>query len=325
MRRNENVSSPGLALRANIIQILSSPSLAPQSNNKDDSTIKKLKLCSICSMYLPLITFSNSQHRCKVRKCIACITNIAAAGATGCSLVCDHCMSNGLVDGKLHQAPGRKVQDRAIWCDPHDRTKAGELLLQFLSKFSVKDQTLNDIVSLGYDTESYLRSTSMTEIQPGTSIQSKFVNDFLTTICNPPVLHTKMSILPTTNTSHSYPMYAFNDAPTMTCGSILKFCNRVSESQYITSFPPNSVLCHPNGTVLLNSYGIMLGARCSQSLSSRTTSELMLCFNQMELHRPFFQGGKSTTVSNWVGSVWLWDRLVNLQQIMKLPLVKLNK
>jgi len=114
VRRNENVSSPGLALRANIIQILSSPSLAPQSNNKDDSTIKKLKLCSICSMYLPLSTFSNSQHRRKVRKCIVCITNIAAAGATGCSLVCDHCMSNGLVDGKLHQAPGRKVQDRAI-------------------------------------------------------------------------------------------------------------------------------------------------------------------------------------------------------------------
>jgi hypothetical protein len=101
-----------------------------------------------------------------------------------------------------------------------------------------------------------------------------------------------MSILTTTNTCHSFPMYAFNDAPTMTCGSILKFCYRVSESQYITSFPPNSVLRHPNGTVLLNSDGIMLGERCSQSLSSRTTSELMLCFNQMELHRPFLQRGK---------------------------------
>jgi hypothetical protein len=119
VQRNENVSSPGLALQANISQELSSLSL--------------VKLCSICSMYLPLSTFSNSQHRHKFWKCISCVTKIAAAGATGCSLVRDHCMSNGLVDGKLHQAPGRKVQDQAIQCDPSFvlRYNMNKIKLQF--------------------------------------------------------------------------------------------------------------------------------------------------------------------------------------------------
>jgi hypothetical protein len=121
-------------------------------------------------MYLPLSTFLNSQHCRKVQKCIACVTNIAAAGATGCSLLLDQCMSNGLVDGKLHQAPGRKVQDQAIQCNPHDRTKAGVRRAAASNSFQIFSETLNDIVTLGYNTESYLRSTSMTVIQPGTSI-----------------------------------------------------------------------------------------------------------------------------------------------------------
>ncbi len=147
-------------------------------------------------------------------------------------------MSNGLVDRELHLTPRRKVQDWSILCVPHDQTNAGELLVQFVSSFPVKDMPLSHIVALGFDPKSYSLSTNMTVIWPSTPIPSKFVNDFLTKIWVPSVSHKKISILPTTNQINSFPMNQFYNSPTRTCGSSLKFCVRSPETQYITSPPP---------------------------------------------------------------------------------------
>jgi hypothetical protein len=50
-----------------------------------------------------------------------------------------------------------------------------------------------------------------------------------------------------------------------------------------------------NGTVLLDSNGILIGARCSKSLHSTFTGELLLVYNQMELHQPYLLRGKEVT------------------------------
>ena len=42
-------------------------------------------------------------------------------------------MSNGLVDGILHDVPGKKTKDRAILGIKYDQTVTHEILSQFLS------------------------------------------------------------------------------------------------------------------------------------------------------------------------------------------------
>ena len=127
---------------------------------------------------------------------------------------------------------------------------------------------LSKIAALGFNPASFKLCTMMTFIQPATPIPSNFVNDFLTTIRYLLVSHQQMSHLPSSKPSHSFPVNQFNDSPTMTCGSELRFCSCVSELQYITSFPQGRLLCHSNGTVLVDSDGILIGARCSKSLPS---------------------------------------------------------
>jgi hypothetical protein len=204
-------------------------------------------------------------------------------------------MSNGLVDGMLHEVPGKKTQDRAIRCIKDDRTVSRDILSQFLSTFPVQVMRLNDIAALGYNPASFKLCKLMTFIKPTSPIPRDFLNDFLTTIRYPLVSHKEMHQLPSTKTSHSFPINQFHDSPTMTCGLELRFCSRVSEQQYITSFPQGRLLRHVNGTVLLDSNGILIGARCSKSLHSTFTDELLLVYNQMELYRPYLLRGKEVT------------------------------
>ena len=78
----------------------------------------------------------------------------------------------------------------------------------------------------------------------------------------------------------------------MTKGSLLKFCNRCDEIQFITSFEKNRILRHSAGTVLKDSNGILLGARCSGSIGAFISYELIDIYKQMELHRSFLMRGK---------------------------------
>jgi len=204
-------------------------------------------------------------------------------------------MSNGLVDGMLNEVPGKKTQDRAIRCIKDDRTVSQDILSKFLSTFPVQVMRFNDIAALGYNCASFKLCQLMTFIKPNSPIPTKFQNDFLTTVREPLVSHKAMLRLPSTKTSHSFPIHQFLDSPTMTCGSELRFCSRVSEKQYITSFPQGRLLRHANGTVLLDSNGILIGARCSKSLHSKFTDELLLVYNQMELYRPYLLRGKEVT------------------------------
>jgi hypothetical protein len=146
-------------------------------------------------------------------------------------------MSNGLVDEILHAVPGKKTQDRAICCIKDDRTVTREILSKFLSTFPVKVTLLNVIAALGYNPASFKLCTLVTFIKPTTPIPRDFLNDFLTTIQDPLVLHQEMCQLPSSKPSHSFPMNQFHDSPTMTCGSELRFCSRVLEQQHIHPSP----------------------------------------------------------------------------------------
>jgi len=138
-------------------------------------------------------------------------------------------MSNGLVDGILHDVPGKKTQDRAIRCIKDDRAVPRDILSRFLTTFPVQVMRLNDIAALGYNPASFKLCKLMTFIKPTTPIPRDFLNDFLTTIRDPVVSHQEMRELPSTKPSHSFPMNQFHDSPTMTCGSELRFCSRGSD------------------------------------------------------------------------------------------------
>ena len=136
-------------------------------------------------------------------------------------------MSNGLVDGILHDVPGKKSQDRAICCIKDDRTVTGDILSQFLSKFPVKVMLLNVIASLGYNPALFKLCTLMTFIKPTTPIPRDFLNDFLTTIQDPLISHQEMCQLPNSKPNHSFSINQFYDLPTMTRVSDLRFGSSV--------------------------------------------------------------------------------------------------
>ncbi len=279
--RTHNVSSLGLAL-----------STMHHGRSREDTQLSCFKICSVCARTLPHSDFSRKQHHSLLRKCKSCITQLDNSGTKSQVLLRNHRMSNGLVDGILHDVPGKKTQDRAIRCIKDDRTVSQDILTQFLTTFPVKVMRLNNIAALGYNPASFKLCKLMTFIKPTTPIPRDFLNDFLTTIQDPLVSHQEMRQLPSTKPSHSFPVNQFHDSPTMTCGSELRFCCRVSERQHITSFPKGRLLRHVNGTVLLDSNGILIGAQCSKSLHSTFTGELLLVYNQMELHQPYLLRGK---------------------------------
>jgi hypothetical protein len=216
----------------------------------------------------------------RARKCLSCLEPIAInGGSTATILLREHLMSNQLVDGKLHCVPGKMRQDRASRAHPEDQIYAKQVLSNFMIKFHVVDQSVEVIHNLKFNSQSYQNFTEMTFLQPESTIPRKYTNDFLTTIRHEhPANHQKISVLPTMNSSDSYQVDTFKDSPTMTRASALKFCNESPEKQYITSFPPNRVVRHLNGTVLLNSNHILIGERCSKKISPKIGLELLLIY-----------------------------------------------
>ncbi len=87
-------------------------------------------------------------------------------------------------------------------------------------------------------------------------------------------------------------MNTFIDSPTMTRGLALKFCNKISEYQFITSIGSDFTVQHRNGTVLQNTDGVLVGAMCSQSLAPNVLSDLLAIYRQMEIHCQFLMQGK---------------------------------
>jgi hypothetical protein len=132
----------------------------------------------------------------------------------------------------------------------------------------------------------------MTFEETKTAIPEQCINDFLTAVRSPPVKHKQFSLLPSKSSLDIYPMNTFIDSPTMTRGLALKFCNKITEYQFVTSIGSDCIVRHKNGTVLQNTDGVLVGAMCSQSLPQNVQSELLVIYCQMEIHRQFLMRGK---------------------------------
>ena len=200
--RTHNVYSLGLAL-----------STMHHGQSREDTQLSGFKICSVCARTLPHSDFSRKEHHSLLRKCKSCITQLDNSGTKSQVLLRNHRMSNGLVDGILHDVPGKKTQDRAIRCIKDDRTVSQDILTQFLTTFPVKVMRLNNIAALGYNPASFKLCKLMTFIKPTTPTPRDFLNDFLTTIQDPLVSHQKMRRLPSTKPSHSFPVNKFHDSP----------------------------------------------------------------------------------------------------------------
>ena len=117
--RTNTVSSLGLAKDVGGL-----PVQTGRTNTVSSLGLAKVKICSVCARTLPHSDsdFSRKQHHSSLRKCISCISQIDNSGKRGQVLLRNHRMSNGLVDGVLHEVPGKKTQDRAIRCIKDDWT-----------------------------------------------------------------------------------------------------------------------------------------------------------------------------------------------------------
>jgi hypothetical protein len=200
-------------------------------------------------------------------------------------------MSNRLVDGKHYYVPGEKVKGRAACPSAKDKKEAQQGLYSFDYQFQLAKNYVLSISNLGFDIESYSSFNKMTFILPSASLPIDGVNDFTTTNRYPLAIQI-FSLLPVTSSSTSHPMNSFHDSPTTTRACPLKFCCKSPKAQYVTSFPPNSVIRHDSGSVILDSSGELVGARCSKSIPNRIRLELLSIYNQMESHRLFLVRGK---------------------------------
>ena len=70
----------------------------------------------------------------------------------------------------------------------------------------------------------------------------------------------------------------------------LKFCCRKSVKQYITLISSARIICHDGGTVI-HKDGVLIGARCSASIPSNITHELLLMCDELEELCPFLLRG----------------------------------
>jgi hypothetical protein len=177
-----------------------------QANNHE-----QWQQCFTCTKNLLFNLFSKKQQNKKNPKCRLCVEEITKAGAVGMVLQRNHSPSNGLVDGIMHQVAGKKVHDQAIQSDHGDRKEATVILKGFLSQFYFHTQTIFNIANLHCDDESSDRFRRMTFEETKTAIPKKCINDFLPTVCLPPVKHKRFSVLPSTSSSDNCPMNAFID------------------------------------------------------------------------------------------------------------------
>jgi hypothetical protein len=84
-----------------------------------EEKLNKKKECFICTIALPMHAFAKRQWHKKgsisSRKCLFCIKKfLSDSGSLGPVLLRDLAMSNGLVDGNMHDVLGKIIRNRAM-------------------------------------------------------------------------------------------------------------------------------------------------------------------------------------------------------------------
>ena len=161
--RRERSDNPEIRLRRSNVSACGSGETIDNSEQQ----------CSVCSRFLSKCMFSKRQlAKISViaRKCSFCLQEIVRNGSKAVILLREHSMSNQLVDGKLHCVPGKMRLDRACRAHPEDRIEAKQVLCNFITKFHVVDQSVENICNLNFNNLSYQSFMAMTFIQPDTPI-----------------------------------------------------------------------------------------------------------------------------------------------------------
>ena len=249
--------------------------------------------CHPCSELLLKSEFSKTQWK-KPRDgqmyCINCHGKIASMGPMGRVLKNSHSLSSGIVDGRQHLVHGNIRWDRAIRSSSSDREIADKLLAEFKTSFDITKATVTSIKKLGKNEESYVRFQLMQNVEDHGPISEGSMTDFLTTVRTQRVHHIPFQHHP--EQSGSWPINTFTDSPSMSTGTRLKFRCKVSESQYISSFPEGRIVHHVRGTVLKNNDDMIIGARC-YTLNQQVLNEMKLVYDEIEKHRPFLTRGNA--------------------------------
>ena len=153
--------------------------------------MERREACATCGASLSRWEFSSAQWRKGPRrKCNPCVERIAAGGSSGTAVAAhEHAMSDGLVDGRSHRAPGRKVGDRARRCSKAEMEVARAQADAFVVRFDLRRATVADILAEATDVESQAAYARMTVVLPAAErLPSECECDFLTTV-REPVVH----------------------------------------------------------------------------------------------------------------------------------------
>lgn len=253
---------------------------------------ERVEPCSMCGERLARWGFSKAQwRRGPNRRCPPCIEKIEATGPLGAVAARDHQDSLGLVDGKWHHAPGRKVRDRARRSAAKDKAAADATLAALKARFKLLGDSVDAIVALGYNPESFKLFQQMEFVDHVDAVlEPEHERDFLTTVRSPEVKHLAFVAESSLSKDDFRPMGTFADSPLMSQGADLKFSCTQRVQHFISSMPAGCVVRHEGGTVLMRD-GVLHGARCSEQVCTKITTELINCYAEMEKYREFLQRG----------------------------------
>lgn len=178
----------------------------------------------------------------------------------------EHRLSDGMVDGKKHKAPGRRVRDRTRRPLSLDFDRASKVIRSMNQLFDLKTDTYEDFirkpcqhVSIEVREQSRARFSAFRQLFSTHSARQHSLNDFMSTLRSPVGARQRFNLRSSTSKQDVYVAGTFGDAPYTTHASDLHFSSKSSsDSLFISCLPSSMLVRDVEGTALWEMAGCSL-------------------------------------------------------------------
>jgi hypothetical protein len=232
--------------------------------------------------------------------CTACVDEIGEGGAQAKVMQMTHKLSLGLVDGRPHKAPGRRITDRAPRANETDNIAVARRMTYFRDRFRLAQQTYRDLwdVALEVGVEMDVLSScdvafrSLHHYNPHHNpLPPHCSTDFITTIRHPPCTHVPLRAKPNPCKNDVRPKNTFSDAPYLTQHYNLKYSSTKRNQHYITSMPLTQLIRSTRSGTVLWHEGVVVAGMPPERLDRQTTENIRYCFLELSKLGGFVQRG----------------------------------
>lgn len=140
----------------------------------------RTQVCSTCATLRERQLFSKRQWTLGAsRRCKECVLKFEDSGERGLIVMGEHRLSDGMVDGKKHRAPGRKVRDRSRRPSQCDFEHASQVIQSLHACFDLKADDYENLmakpckhVSVDERTRARVRFSTFHQLFPSTAVRS---------------------------------------------------------------------------------------------------------------------------------------------------------